>query len=103
MKVQLRALALTVALLSTGAAVSETVAAPAATAAVMIKEGQMVRSSDGKRIGSIENLTKDSSGAPVAANVIFDERFVAIPASTLTESGNALTTSLSYRDVVKLH
>ncbi|TZG28889.1 hypothetical protein [Sphingomonas montanisoli] len=67
-----------------------------------LKTGAILVSADGKRLGRVDTITS-KDGAPVSLNLIFDSRFVHVPASTVTagEDGR-LTTSLSRDEVRKL-
>ena len=68
-----------------------------------LKSGRTIITSDGKRVGPIDRIVADNSGAPQSAAVIFDSRFIYIPASTLTPGDNGrVTTSLTYKDLRKL-
>jgi hypothetical protein len=83
-------------------AVAQDAAAPAAAAPLVIKAGKMVRSSDGAPIGYIDEVQK-SGGEPVSVSIIYDQRFVHIPASTLSAGPKSLVTSLTAKDVAKLN
>jgi hypothetical protein len=67
-----------------------------------IKANAMVVTADGARIGRIDRVVTDAQGAPVGAKIIFEGRFVTIPASSLTSGEKGLVTSLSKKDVRKL-
>lgn len=72
-------------------------------AAPEIRSGQLVVSSDGKRIGRIDRIVKDKAGAPVAATVIYASRLVRLPYSTLSVDAEQRTvTTLSRAEVSKL-
>ncbi|SFR91276.1 hypothetical protein [Sphingomonas jatrophae] len=75
----------------------------AAIAQTAPKAGNVIVSSDGKRIGRIDRIVNDAAGQPSTASVIFDSHFVYVPVSTLTvaENGRA-TTSLSRKEVAAL-
>jgi hypothetical protein len=77
-------------------------AEPAAPAPQNLKDGRMVRTADGRRVGEIVRVDRDASGAPRGGVAIFETGSVEIPASTLTDQGRGLVTSLSYSDVAKL-
>lgn len=74
-------------------------AAPAAPAA--IKEGVVVFSAEGRRIGRIDRI-KSAEGAPTAVSIIYNGRFIYIPVSTLTAGDRGLTSSLSKAELNKL-
>ena len=80
------------------AAVAQDAAAP-----MVLRANQMIRSSDGNRIGTIDSVDKAKDGTPIAVHVIFDSRFITIPASTLSTAPKGLMTSLSYADIRKMH
>lgn len=67
-----------------------------------LKSHMMITSADGARVGKIEYLVKGEDGAPTAAKVIIDGRFVSIPVSSLTTSEKGVTTSLTKNEVRKL-
>src|SRR5687768_10029337 len=75
-------------------------AAPAAAAA--LREGAVLSSSDGKRLGRLERIVKGADGAPVSASVIVDSRFVYVPASTISPSEKGFSTTLTRAEVRKL-
>lgn len=68
----------------------------AASAAVAVKKGAMIFSTEGRRIGRVDHVRGDSVG------IIFDGRFVNIPVSTLTSADNGFKTSLTRAEVGKL-
>jgi len=74
-------------------------AAPAPAAAVDLRPGMVIVSSDGRRIGRIERVLGES-GAPTGVTVIKDSKFVTVPAGTLSSGEHGrVVTSLAYRDV----
>jgi hypothetical protein len=97
-----RCTAVALALSVASVAIAQTAAEPAPAAAVALKSGVSLTSADGKRIGRIERIVKAADGSPVSASVIVDSRFVYVPASTLSASGNGFTTSLTRTEVRKL-
>jgi sporulation protein YlmC with PRC-barrel domain len=84
---------LSVATLSNGA-LAETVG--------IIKTGQFVTTSDGKRIGRVYDIDKGADGTATSISIIVDSRIINIATSTLTASDKGLTTSLTNADVKKL-
>lgn len=92
----------TVSILLASPALADDAAAPAATAPLVIKAGKMVHSSDGASIGYIDEVVK-SGGQPTSVSVIYEQRFVHIPASTLSAGPKGLVTSLSQKDVGQLN
>lgn len=83
-------------------AASVVAAIPAVAAETELKSHMMITSADGARVGKIEYLVKGEDGAPTAAKVIVDGRFVSIPVSSLTTSDKGVTTSLTKNEVRKL-
>ncbi len=77
-------------------------AAPAyaqSTATVSVREGAILTTADGRRLGRIARVVNNAAGDPVAASVIVDSRFVSVPLSTITVDGRRATTSLSLAQV----
>lgn len=76
------------------------VAAPlmAQTALPAIKTGATLRSSGNVRIGTVDRVNADGS-----VQVIYNSRFVTIPADKLTLVDNVVITSLTKAEVAKLH
>lgn len=68
----------------------------AAVAPARLKNGAMLYSADGKRLGKI-NRVNDA-----AVTIIFDARFVRIPINTVSEAEGKLVTSLDYAAVRKI-
>lgn len=92
-------------LLSGGAATAQTAApAPAASpvAASAIRTGAILRDAGGARIGQIDRVITAADGSVLAVQVIAGERFVRIPAETLTTTDAGIATSLTRGDVRKL-
>ncbi|MDO7836488.1 hypothetical protein Q4610_15680 [Sphingobium sp. HBC34] len=69
---------------------------------LVVKPRALVKTSDGRRVGHVERIVKDSAGAASAVQIIYRERFVLIPVSTLSAAGKGLVTSLSTAEVNKL-
>lgn len=69
-----------------------------AVAATDIKRNQMVYSSDGKRIGKIHAFRRNGDGSSTAL-VIYEQRFLAIPVSTITTGARGLVTSMTREQV----
>lgn len=68
----------------------------AVQAAAIAKRGDMVYSSDDRRIGRIDRVRGDKVG------IIYRDRFVDIPVSTLTAADRGFKTSLTRAEVNKL-
>lgn len=71
-------------------------AAAAAAAPARLKNGVTLYSADGKRLGKINRVSDD------AVTIIFDSRFVRIPANSVSEAEGKLVTSLDYASVRKI-
>jgi hypothetical protein len=105
MKNSLRCVAMAAALLGASVAFADTPApeaAAAATAPAPLKAGLLLWSSEGKRIGRIDRVFAAKDGTPLSASVIFESRFVYVPASTITASDSGLKTSLTRAEILKL-
>ena len=63
-------------------------------AAASVAQGSILYSEDGHRLGPVYKAADDGS-----AKLIFDGRMVIIPASTLSEVGGKLTTTLTKEQV----
>lgn len=70
---------------------------PAVANADVVKAGRTLRDSANARLGKIDQVNADGS-----VRIIFDTRFVTIPADTISVAGNEPVTSLSKREVSKL-
>jgi hypothetical protein len=90
------------ALLAAPVALAQSPAEPAPAAAPAFKSGSMLVSADGKRIGRIERVVRGSDGTPLSAAVIFDSRFVYIPASSISAANGRFATTLTQSEVRKL-
>ncbi len=86
-----------VALVAVAPASAQDPAAVAAITPAVAKAGRLLKDSAGGRIGKIDQVLGDGS-----VRVIFDERFVVIPAATLSIVDGEAVTSLAKRDVAKL-
>ena len=76
--------------------------APAPASTDAIKAGAVVTTSDGRRLGRIERVENSTDGQPASVRLIYDSRFVNIPASTISAGGKGLVTSLTKAEVRKL-
>lgn len=72
-------------------------AAWAADQATQVKEGSMLYSEDGRRLGAVYKVGDDGS-----VKVIYNNKVVVIPASTLSDVNGKLTTTLTKSDVYGL-
>ena len=76
-------------------------AAPAASAAPAVHDGDRISSSDGWTIGRVESVQKGKDGASYAS-VIYQMRMVYIPVDSLSAGPKGLVTKLSRAEVTKL-
>ena len=95
MKMMLRAVAIALGL-SAVPALAQGAAVPATAAAPAISRGDMVFSADGHMIGRVDRVNATS------VSVIYDDRYVNIPTTTLSAKGKDLATSLKRAEVSKL-
>ena len=72
-------------------------AAFAADQVVQAKEGSLLYSEDGRRIGTVYKVSDDGS-----VKVIYNDKLVVIPASTLSDVKGKLTTTLTKSEVYGL-
>lgn len=70
--------------------------------ALVIKPLAMVRTADGRRVGLVERVMKDSAGAPTGVQIIYRDHFVIIPVSTLSAGDKGFITTLTTAEVNKL-
>jgi hypothetical protein len=85
------------------AAISFSLSAAAVAAdAPVIKERALVKTADGRKVGFIDRVLKDSAGAPTGVQIIYNGHFVVIPADTLSAADKGLVTSLNAKDVNRL-
>lgn len=73
-------------------------AAPAA--ATSPKLGASIWTSDGKRLGRVDQVRKAKGGEATSVGVIYDSRYVLVPISSLTANDKGFATSLSLKDVL---
>jgi hypothetical protein len=72
-------------------------AAVGADQVVQAKEGTLLYSQDGRRLGTVYKVGEDGS-----VKLIFNNKLVVIPASTLADAKGKLTTTLTKTDVYGL-
>jgi hypothetical protein len=87
------AIVLGAALLSSGLAPA---VAMAQDATVEVKRGDMLYTADGKRVGNIYRVSATGD-----AQLIYRGKMITVPASTLSQDGGKLTTSLTLDEVRK--
>jgi len=78
------------------------VPATAADEALVIRNGLPVKTADGSRLGRVNRVDKASDGTVSSISLIYEERIIRIPASTLKAADKGLETSLTRQDVRKL-
>ena len=83
--------------LATFTAAAQNSSSAAATAAVAEK-GKMLVSANGSRLGTVNRVGPDG-----AAEIIIDGKLVSVPATTLSNVGGKLTTSMSKSEILALH
>jgi hypothetical protein len=89
--------------LAFAAALSLSISAAAIAAdAPVIKQNALVKTADGRKVGYIDRIQKDSTGAPTGVQIIYSGRFVVIPATTLSAAEKGLVTSLTAKEVNRL-
>lgn len=71
-------------------------AADSAAPAVKVTSGKMLYSVDGRRVASVYRV--NAEGAP---QVIIDGKLITVPASSLSEAGGKVTTSLTKSDLLR--
>jgi hypothetical protein len=67
-----------------------------------VKNGMLVTSADGKKLGRVYEVKKGADGAPTAIVVINDAKMATLAIGTLTKADNGVTTSLTAAEVRKL-
>lgn len=72
-------------------------AAPAtAQEAAAVREGAVLVSADGARLGRVTRVVTNAEGQPVSVALIYRSRFIYVPVSTVTAGDDGrLTTSLT--------
>lgn len=63
--------------------------------AVTIPAHSMLYSAEGTKLGRVTEVVANSDGSPQAVKLIYDGRFIMIPANTLTTAEKGLKTSLN--------
>ena len=103
MKSYIKTLSFIAALAVSGAAMAQAASPVAATSAgPAIKGNEVLRSSDGRRIGTVDRVVLGQDRSPVAVSLVVGSRFVKVPVSTITAANGGLVTSLSYDEIKKL-
>ncbi len=87
-------------------ALSFAVAAAASSAAQepmpTISKRAPIYSAEGTKIGRVESVTTSQSGTPSAVRVIYNGRFITIPAASLSSGERGLTTRLTLKDLKRM-
>jgi sporulation protein YlmC with PRC-barrel domain len=65
----------------------------------MPKLGSVITTSDGKRLGRIDDIHQATKREAASVGIIYDGHFVFVPVSTLTAGDQGYTTSLSLKEV----
>lgn len=80
-------------------------AAQTAPAAVpVVKVGKLISTSDGRRLGRIDQIDKAKDGSLTNVELFSDMGILYIPVSTITAGADTkLVTSMTYADVTKGH
>ncbi len=104
MKSYIKTLSFIAALAVSGAAMAQAASpvADATSAGPAIKGNEVLRSSDGRRIGTVDRVVLGQDRSPVAVSLVVGSRFVKVPVSTITAANGGLVTSLSYDEIKKL-
>jgi hypothetical protein len=93
---------LKVAFLSVALAYPAAAVAQAPATAAVVKVGRMLSSSDGHRLGRIDQLDKGPDGTLITAELFSDQGILYVPVSTLSSTnGTSFVTSLTYAQVTK--
>jgi uncharacterized protein YrrD len=77
-------------------------ATAASAQTIEIKKNAPIFSSEGVRLGKVDQVISDKDGKVQAVKLIFDGHFVAIPVSTLTKTDKGIATSLTRAEIRKL-
>lgn len=100
-----KALLLCSILVLPAAAIAQTPAAPAtaapAIAPAAIKVGKMLVSSDGHRLGRIDQVDKGSDGAPLTVELFSSDGIRYVPVATLSPANAGFATTMTYAAVMK--
>ena len=77
-------------------------AAAIAADAPAIKANALVKTVDGRKVGYIDRILKNTAGETTAVQIIYSGRFVVIPVTTLSTAEKGLVTSLTAKEVNRL-
>lgn len=70
--------------------------------AAVVSKRATIFSSEGTKIGRVEQVVKGDDGAPSAVKIIYRGKFLTIPASSLTADAGGFKTSLSNDEIKKM-
>jgi hypothetical protein len=84
------------------AAVALTIAGSVFAQADAVRKGVTIVDQEGKRIAQVDRVNTGASGSVESVSVIFDSKYVTIPANTLSPKDGKLVTSLSKAQVLEL-
>ena len=67
-----------------------------------VRERALVKTADGRKVGFVDRVLRNASGEATGVQIIYNGRFVQIPAATLSPAEKGFVTSLSTKEVNKL-
>ena len=77
-------------------------AAAAASSPVSIRERALVKTTDGRKVGFVDRVFRNTAGEPTGVQIIYNGHFVQIPAASLAPAEKGFVTSLTAKEVNKL-
>jgi len=72
------------------------------TSTATIRERALVKTADGRKVGFVDRVFRNTAGEPTGVQIIYNGRFVQIPVTTLAPAEKGFVTSLSTKEVNKL-
>jgi hypothetical protein len=76
--------------------------ATATTTPASIRERALVKTADGRKVGFVDRVFRNTAGEPTGVQIIYNGHFVQIPAATLAPAEKGFVTSLTTKEVNKL-
>ena len=76
--------------------------AAAAASPVSIRERALVKTTDGRKVGFVDRVFRNTAGEPTGVQIIYNGHFVQIPAASLAPADKGFVTSLTAKEVNKL-
>jgi len=76
--------------------------AAAANSPVAIRERALVKTTDGRKVGFVDRVFRNTAGEATTVQIIYNGRFVQIPAASLAPAEKGFVTSLTTKEVNKL-